>query len=214
MDVAAQLSAAHAKRVKRGAERRRAMLGATPRSGGRWIMIKFAIVCYRRPDWSREQFRSYFREVHGPLAMAIPGVRGYVQNFVEADERRDPPWDAVIEFWFDDRASMEAAWRSEAGQRATADNGNLMDLSRTRWAVVEEIVVTRARGRSRGLPTAQPAARRKASAASISVSDSVGWAWMVTARSSAVTAVSTASAASPMSSPAPGPTTPTPSSRP
>jgi hypothetical protein len=41
-----------------------------------------------RPGWSREQSRRYFRETHGPLAMAIPGVRGYVQNFVEADERR------------------------------------------------------------------------------------------------------------------------------
>ena len=103
-------------------------------------MIKFVVVCYRRPDWSREQFRHYFREMHGPLARAIPGVRRYVQNFVEPDERRDPPWDAVIEFWFDDRASMEAAWQSEAGRVATADNGALMDLTRTRWAVVDEVV--------------------------------------------------------------------------
>jgi uncharacterized protein (TIGR02118 family) len=104
-------------------------------------MIKFVVVCYRRPDWSRDQFRRYFRETHGPLAMAIPGVRGYVQNFVEPDERRDPSWDAVIEFWFDDRPSMEAAWQSEAGRRATADNAMLMDLSRTQWAIVEEVVV-------------------------------------------------------------------------
>jgi uncharacterized protein (TIGR02118 family) len=111
-------------------------------------MIKFVVVCYRRAGWSRDQFRRYFREIHGPLAIAIPGVRGYVQNFVEPDERRDPPWDAVIELWFDDRPSMEAAWQSEAGQRATADNSNLMDLSRTRWAVVEEIVVRQTEGRS------------------------------------------------------------------
>jgi uncharacterized protein (TIGR02118 family) len=104
-------------------------------------VIKFMVVCYRRPDWSRDQFRRYFDETHGPLAMTIPGVRRYVQNFVEPDERRDPPWDAVIEFWFDDSPSMEAAWHSEAGRLATADNANLMDLSRTRWAVVEEIVV-------------------------------------------------------------------------
>ena len=107
-------------------------------------MLKFVVVCHRRPDWSREQFRRYFRDVHGPLAMAIPSVRRYVQNFAAPDDRRDPAWDAVIEFWFDDRPSMEVAWQSEAGQRATADNPNLMDLSRTRWAVVEEIVVRQA----------------------------------------------------------------------
>jgi uncharacterized protein (TIGR02118 family) len=54
-------------------------------------MTKFIVVCYRRPDWSREQFRRYFQETHGPLAMAIPGVRRYVQNFVAPDEGRDLP---------------------------------------------------------------------------------------------------------------------------
>jgi uncharacterized protein (TIGR02118 family) len=104
-------------------------------------VIKFMVVCHRRPDWSHEQFRRYFRETHGPLAMAIPGVRRYVQNFAEADGGRDPDWDAVIEFWFDDRPAMDAAWKSEAGRRASGDNANLMDLGRTRWSVVEEIVV-------------------------------------------------------------------------
>ena len=78
-------------------------------------MIKFMVVCHRRPDWSHDQFRRYFRETHGPLAMAIPGVRRYVQNFAEAGEGREPDWDAVIEFWFEDRAAMDAAWKSEAG---------------------------------------------------------------------------------------------------
>src|SRR5215472_8450301 len=54
---------------------------------------------------------------------------------------------------------------------------------------------------------------RRLSAPSIRLSDSVGCAWMVTARSSAVTAVSMASAASAISSPAPGPTMPTPITR-
>ena len=48
----------------------------------------------------------------------------------------------------------------------------------------------------------------------MNVSESVGCAWIVAARSSASAAVSTASAPSAISSPAPGPTTPTPSTRP
>jgi len=43
--------------------------------------------------------------------------------------------------WFDDRAAMEAAWRSEAGSRASADNANCLDLEHTRWSVVDEIVI-------------------------------------------------------------------------
>jgi uncharacterized protein (TIGR02118 family) len=104
-------------------------------------VLKFVVVCHRRPDWSREEFRRYFQEVHGPLAEAIPGLRRYVQSFAQPEPRRDPPWDAVIELWFDDRAAMEAAWQSEAGQRATADNANCMDLERTAWSVVDEVVV-------------------------------------------------------------------------
>src|SRR5258705_5806148 len=56
--------------------------------------------------------------------------------------------------------------------------------------------------------------RNRLSAASMSDSDSVGWAWMVSARSSASNAVSIASAPSAISSPAPGPVMPTPRIRP
>jgi uncharacterized protein (TIGR02118 family) len=72
--------------------------------------------------------------------MAMPGLRRYVQNLVEPEPGRDPPWDAVVELWFDDRAAMEAAWRSGAGQRATADNARCLDLGRTAWAIVEEVI--------------------------------------------------------------------------
>ena len=104
-------------------------------------MLKFVVVGYRRSELTREQFRRYFRETHGPLAAAISGVRRYIQNFVEPDERRNPPWDVVVEFWFDDRESMETAWHSQEGRRATEDNSNCLDLERTRWSVVEEVVV-------------------------------------------------------------------------
>ena len=104
-------------------------------------MVKFIVVGYRRSELTQEQFRRYFRETHGPLAAAIPGVRRYVQNFVQSDERRHPPWDIVVEFWFDDRQAMEAAWQSPEGCRATDDNSNCLDLEHTRWSVVDEVVV-------------------------------------------------------------------------
>src|SRR5262245_28076537 len=105
-------------------------------------MLKFIVVGYRRCDLSREQFRRYFQETHGSLAAVIPGVRRYVQNFVEPDERRNPPWAIVVEFWFDDRDAMEAAWQSPQGRRATEDNSNCLDLERTTWSVADEVVVS------------------------------------------------------------------------
>src|SRR5215813_6808708 len=104
-------------------------------------MLKFIVVGCRRSELTRDQFRRYFRETHGPLATAIPGVRRYIQNFVEPDERRNPPWDVVVEFWFDDREAMEMAWQSQEGRQATDDNSNCLDLERSGWSVVDEVVV-------------------------------------------------------------------------
>jgi uncharacterized protein (TIGR02118 family) len=104
-------------------------------------MLKFMVVLYKRPDMSSENFRSYLREVHGPLAKNLPGLRRYVQNFVHADPKRTPPdWDAVVELYFDNWAEMEAAWTSEEGATSDADLPAFADLNRTTWSVVDEAV--------------------------------------------------------------------------
>ncbi|MBI1760570.1 MAG: EthD family reductase [Acidobacteria bacterium] len=105
-------------------------------------MIKFIVVVYRRADFSHAEFARYFREVHGPLAEQLPGLRKYVQNFVDDDPTRKPPgWDVVSELYFESRAAMEAAWATPAGEAATRDLENFADLGRTTWSVVEEIAV-------------------------------------------------------------------------
>jgi uncharacterized protein (TIGR02118 family) len=104
-------------------------------------MLKFMVVVCKRPDMSGEEFRRYLRDVHGPLAKKLPGLKRYVQNFVAPDAKRKPPaWDAVIELYFEDRVSMEAAWASPEGAASDADLPAFADLSRTSWSVVEEVV--------------------------------------------------------------------------
>lgn len=105
-------------------------------------MLKFMVVVYRRPEWTHERFRQHMQEVHGPLAMNLPGLRKYLQNFVCHDPKRKPPgWDAVIELYFDDWPSMEAAWASPQGAASDADLATLADLTRTVWSVVDEVMV-------------------------------------------------------------------------
>jgi uncharacterized protein (TIGR02118 family) len=104
-------------------------------------MLKFMVVLCKRPEMSSEEFRDYLRDVHGPLAKKLPGLRRYVQNFVQADAKRKPPaWDAVIELYFDDWSSMEAAWAGAEGAASDADLPAFADLRRTSWSVVEEVV--------------------------------------------------------------------------
>lgn len=104
-------------------------------------MLKFMVVVYKRPDLSVEAFRRHLRDIHGPLAKKLPGLRRYIQNFVRPDPTRKPPgWDAVIELYFDDWAAMEAAWAGPQGAASDADLPAFADLSRTTWSVVEETV--------------------------------------------------------------------------
>ncbi len=104
-------------------------------------MLKFIVILYKRPDLTRQQFRRHLQEVHGPLAMDLPGLRKYVQNFVLEDPKRKPRWDAVVELYFDNWESMEAAWASPQGAASDADLPAFADLTRTTWAAVDEVTV-------------------------------------------------------------------------
>lgn len=102
-------------------------------------MVKFVVVLLRSPASSHAEFRHYFREVHEGLALALPGLRHYVQRFPANDPLRSPPrWDAVIELGFDDKEAMEEAWRSPEGQAASADLEKFVDLDASSWSLVEE----------------------------------------------------------------------------
>jgi uncharacterized protein (TIGR02118 family) len=103
------------------------------------MALKFMVALYRRSDLSREQFSRYLREVHGAMALKLPGLRKYEQNHVVDDPTRKPPgWDAIVELYWDDWTAMEAAWKTPEGEAATADLAQFVDLSRTTWSVVEE----------------------------------------------------------------------------
>lgn len=105
-------------------------------------MLKFIVVLNRLAGTTPDQFRHYFKQVHEPLALGIPGLRKYVQNFTLDDpNRKRPKWDAIIELYFDDRPAMESSWASSEGQAATADLAHFADLEHSSWSLVEEFVL-------------------------------------------------------------------------
>ena len=100
------------------------------------------VVLYRRPDLTSEQFRHHLETIHATLAKALPGLHRYKQNHVLADAtRRHPDWDAIIELYFENWESMEAAWSSPQGKASDADLPAFADLTRTTWSVVEEVTL-------------------------------------------------------------------------
>ena len=74
--------------------------------------------------------------------MAVPGLRRYVQNHIQASARRaDIPAtkveiDGVAELWFDDQAALEAAARTPEMKALHADGAKF--IGRIRSYVVEE----------------------------------------------------------------------------
>jgi len=105
-------------------------------------MLKFMVVICRNPELLPEQFRRHLQEIHGPLAKNLPGLRKYIQNIVCTDpKRKSPGWDAVVELYFDDWTTMEAAWASAQGTASDADLPAFADLTRTTWSAVDEVTV-------------------------------------------------------------------------
>ncbi|MBI1394668.1 MAG: EthD family reductase [Betaproteobacteria bacterium] len=82
----------------------------------------------KKPDWSMDDFRRYWREQHGALAAKLPSLRRYEQNHVTdsvqrgiAYERGPEQLDGFSLLWFDDEDALRASYATEAGQALIAD---------------------------------------------------------------------------------------------
>jgi uncharacterized protein (TIGR02118 family) len=63
----------------------------------------------KKPDWTPEQFRTYWRDRHGPLVAQTPNLRSYWQNHVVdrlqrgiSFARGPVDFDGFSQLWFDD----------------------------------------------------------------------------------------------------------------
>ncbi len=113
-------------------------------------MVKLIYCITRKPGLSVEEFQRYWRETHGPIAGAIPGVRRYVQCHVlpelyarqSAAAGQSPPYDGAAELWFDDLDAMRAAMQSPELKAALEDEKNFIDHTRVAsFVTVEKPVV-------------------------------------------------------------------------
>jgi uncharacterized protein (TIGR02118 family) len=108
-------------------------------------MVKLIYCISKKPDMTVEEFQSYWRNTHAPIAGAIPGLRRYVQSHVlpETYAGRTPPaFDGAAELWFDDLDAMRAAMSSPETKAAIEDEKKFIDHSRVAsFITVENPVV-------------------------------------------------------------------------
>jgi uncharacterized protein (TIGR02118 family) len=98
----------------------------------------------RKPGMTVEAFQKHWREVHGPLGAALPGLRRYVQSHPRPSaytRGRDPAWDGIALIWFDDSASLRAATATPEWDRAKADDPSFIVAGPVSFIVTTEHVI-------------------------------------------------------------------------
>jgi hypothetical protein len=107
-------------------------------------MIRIEFALRRKAGMSREDFQTYWREVHGPLVAGHSSALG-IHRYIQLHTLDDPinealsnarnckiePYDGVAELWWTDPSELEA-FNTPAGQAAASelleDEKNFIDL--------------------------------------------------------------------------------------
>ncbi|MCM3568095.1 EthD domain-containing protein [Neobacillus mesonae] len=88
-------------------------------------LIKRISLLKRRHDIDLERFKFEWLQVHAEYVLSMNGIEGYIQNLAinrTIDKKtqasyNEVPVDGIVELWFKDVESLEAAFQSENGQR-------------------------------------------------------------------------------------------------
>ena len=104
-------------------------------------MFTVTFVLYERSGLDRTQALRYWRETHGPIVAAVPGVQRYVQQHAVAAPDGEPPFLGVASLSFADQDAFAAAAGSPEFGAAIADLPNFADEQRLPTAFVDEVVV-------------------------------------------------------------------------
>lgn len=105
-------------------------------------MIKVLSLLTRKPGLSHDAFVAHWRDIHGPLAIGVPGLRRYVQSHITGTRNRtDIPEteveiDGIAELWYDDEAAMRASASTPEAKRLYADGA--LFIGRIKTFVIDE----------------------------------------------------------------------------
>jgi uncharacterized protein (TIGR02118 family) len=103
-------------------------------------MVKGVWQLVIKPGMTLDDFRKYWLEVHGPMALKMPGLRRYVQSHLvdEAYLYAQPRFDGVAQLWFDSVEAFAAAFSSPAGSDLLADGRVFIDAPRMTFFMAQE----------------------------------------------------------------------------
>lgn len=104
-------------------------------------MFTVTFVLHEKAELDREESLRYWREQHGPLVSAVPGVQRYVQQHAVAGPDGRPPFLGVASLSFADEAAFGSAAASPEFAAALADVPNFADGEQLPTAFTEDVVI-------------------------------------------------------------------------
>ncbi|MGH7044301.1 MAG: EthD family reductase [Acetobacteraceae bacterium] len=109
-------------------------------------MIKIVSLLTRKDHLTHEQFVRHWRDIHGPLALGVPGIRRYVQSHITGTRGRadivetDVAVDGIAELWYDDEASLRASAATPEAKALYADGALFIGEIKTYVIEEQEII--------------------------------------------------------------------------
>ena len=98
----------------------------------------------RKPGMSPADFQQHWKEKHGPIGAALPGLRRYEQSHTRLSaygRGKDPLWDGVSLLWFDDSKALKQAMQSKEFAIAKADDPNFLAPGDVPFIVTTEYLI-------------------------------------------------------------------------
>jgi uncharacterized protein (TIGR02118 family) len=98
----------------------------------------------RRPGMALDEFRTYWRNVHGPLAAKIPSICRYEQNHLALGEYQKgaaPPYDGLAVTWFASTAEMRSGAATAEYAATRADEAHFLPEGHLPIIITREHVV-------------------------------------------------------------------------
>jgi uncharacterized protein (TIGR02118 family) len=92
-------------------------------------MVKNIEFVIRKPGMPLEDFRHYWKHVHGPIAARIEVIKRYVQShtlMTEYDKSPPPAYDGIAETWFEDTGAMRHSATTPEYAAHHADMSNFL----------------------------------------------------------------------------------------
>ena len=101
-------------------------------------MPKIVDLLVRKDGYTHEEFAERWQGDHADIAKDLPGLERYVTSVPTRPE--DAEYDGVLELYFEDMASLGAAFDSDIAAEVQSDAAEFIDLEAGPRLIVEETV--------------------------------------------------------------------------